>query len=135
MHVILTITQKFLSCRRRLADCFLTVVIEKHKTLKVPDRCRWSYISTRYLTPLLNSRQTDANKKTRYYRIYSFTAIFLWFEGLKTKHLYFSSFLIVVTITVLLSYDVIHAKENSFSVILFIIYTRKRFFFRMNHIM
>jgi hypothetical protein len=36
MHVILTITQKFLSCRHRLADRFLTVVIEKRKTLKVP---------------------------------------------------------------------------------------------------
>jgi hypothetical protein len=50
-------------------------------------------ILTLYLTPLLNSHQTDANREKNFTK-FSFTKLFLWFDGLKTKRLYFSSFLL-----------------------------------------
>jgi hypothetical protein len=50
-------------------------------------------IPTLYLTSLLNSHQTDANREKNFTK-FSFTKIFLWFDGLKTKRLYFSSFLL-----------------------------------------
>jgi hypothetical protein len=50
-------------------------------------------IPTLYLTSLLNSDQTEANREKKITKS-SFTAVFLWFDVLKTKRLYFSSFLL-----------------------------------------
>jgi hypothetical protein len=85
-----------LSRRRRLSDRFLTAVVEKRKKIESSRSSLMTasvYTSTRYLTPLLNSHQTDTNRENNFTG-FSFTAILLWFDGLKTKRLHFSFFFI-----------------------------------------
>jgi hypothetical protein len=85
-----------LNRRRQFSDRFLTVVVEKRRkieTFRPPLMNPSANIPTLYLTSLLNSHQTDTNREKNFTK-FSFTKIFLWFDGLKTKRLYFSSFLL-----------------------------------------
>jgi hypothetical protein len=112
---------KFLSGRRRLFDHFLITVVEKWKIIgsfRMPSIKASAYISTRHLTPLLDSHHIGANRENDF-REFSFTVIRRFENEASLLFLFFSwkilfSLEMLILFLPLFSHTLSGMSENSY---------------------